>query len=181
MNVGEILAPKGRNYVRSGSLFHERYSGNLVCEADSPAIEKAGVRFSDLKSTSYQAEDLVQVARLSGSEPNGLFAREACEGLIMTSWSPLQAESSFIVLGDQSQSLPVEEKLADKKISMPETQSPSTMSEASSSVPVAEDGRAGSEKPGISERAMPAAIILVVAGGLIASCLLVIFIRRRKN
>ena len=98
-SIGEILAPKGRNYIASGNapIFHERYDGGPVCQADNPASEKAGVRFSDLRINSHTDAALTQAIEFNVNTSNGIFADADCQDFITSSWSPAQAESSFII------------------------------------------------------------------------------------
>lgn len=78
LKLGEITAPSGANFMRSGSLFHERYSGvTLVCSPTSSNLEKAGVTFSNLSSDR-------SVSINTTPANNNIFASVACDPYIHT-------------------------------------------------------------------------------------------------
>ena len=128
LNVGEILGPKGRNYMYDVTLFHERYTGELACCSAVGPPDQAGVKFSAVRARPHQEDNSLKALIFDQSLPNGIFANEACGDYIDYSSSSAQAESNFGIRQDSPPPVepPTETQAPVTTISPPETDSQPT-------------------------------------------------------
>ena len=100
LNVGEILGPKGSNYMHDVTLFHERYAGEPTCCSAVGPPDQAGVKFSAVRARPQQEDSSLKALVFDRSLPNNIFANEACSDYIDYSSSSAQAESNFGIRQD---------------------------------------------------------------------------------
>ncbi len=128
LNVGEILGPKGRNYMYDVTLFHERYGGERTCCSEVGPLDKAGVKFSAVRARPDKEDNSLKALIFDQSLPNGIFANEACGDYIDYSSSSAQAKSNFGIRKDSPPPVepPTETQTQVTTISPPETDSQPT-------------------------------------------------------
>lgn len=118
LKLGEITAPSGANFMKSGSLFHERYSGTIpVCSPTESNLEKAGVTFSNLSSD--------KSVSISGAPANNnIFASVACDPYIHTTSASGVVSTGFGMTSAEFTNGPISTTPPATSPSQPTTQTP---------------------------------------------------------
>jgi len=88
LKLGEIVAPKGANTMKTGAVFHERFTGHALDCGATPNLETTSMAATHLRSDK-------PVSFYGAPIRGGVFASAACKPLIHAANSPSAAFSGF--------------------------------------------------------------------------------------